>query len=86
MKRDLFKFFVLIFLMGIVGCGDKNMEEAQQEEPEEVQKLMLWSYYETEAQQEGLDKLVEGFNESQDKYQISWEYVPMTDFNKKLIF
>lgn len=86
MKRDLFKFFVLIFLMGIVGCGDKNMEEAQQEEPEEVQKLMLWSYYETEAQQEGLDKLVEGFNESQDKYQISWEYVPMTDFNKKLTF
>ena len=72
--------------MGIVGCGDKNMEEAQQEEPEEVQILMLWSYYETEVQQEGLDKLVEGFNESQDKYQISWEYVPMTDFNKKLTF
>lgn len=86
MKRDILKFFVLIFLMGFVGCGDKNMEETQEEETEEAQKLVLWSYYETEAQQEGMDKLVKGFNESQDKYELSWEYVPMADFTKKLTF
>lgn len=72
--------------MGLVGCGDKNMEEAQKEEAEETEKLMLWSYYETEEQQEGLDQLIEGFNESQDKYELFWEYVPMTDFTKKLTF
>lgn len=86
MKRDILKFFVLIFLMGFVGCGDKNMENTQEEETEEAQKLVLWFYYETEAQQEGMDKLVKGFNESQDKYELSWEYVPMADFTKKLTF
>lgn len=63
------------------GCGSTNMQEESAEAREE---LILWSYYETSAQQEGLDRLVEEFNDSQQKYQISWEYVPIADFTKAL--
>ena len=52
--------------------------------PDEKEQLLIWSYYETEAQANGLDKLTASFNESQDKYQVSWEYVPMTEFDKKI--
>ena len=52
--------------------------------PDEKEQLLIWSYYETEAQANGLDKLTASFNKSQDKYQVSWEYVPMTEFDKKI--
>ena len=72
----------LIFILAIIGCGKKESEEGITQE--EKEKLVIWSYYETEAQQDGLDWLVAEFNHSQDEYEISWEYVPMTDFTKKL--
>ena len=72
----------LIFLMTIAGCT-QNISE-KNETKNEREKLVIWSYYETEAQQQGLDWLVAGFNLSQDQYQASWEYVPMTDFTRKL--
>ena len=72
----------LIFILAITGCGKKESEEGITQE--EKEKLVIWSYYETEAQQDGLDWLVAEFNHSQDEYEISWEYVPMTDFTKKL--
>ena len=31
-----------------------------------------------------MDTLTQGFNDSQEKYQVMWEYVPMTEFSKKL--
>ena len=43
-------------------------------ESEEKEKLVLWSYYETDMQKTALDELVEGFNEYQDKYELVWEY------------
>lgn len=51
---------------------------------EERENLVLWSYYETRAQKEGLDYLVEEFNKSQQQYELSWEYIPMQDYVKKL--
>lgn len=73
----------VIFLMSLVcgGCGASRGGDEQNPEREE---LILWSYYETEAQQQGLDKLMKEFNGSQQKYEVSWEYVPMADFIKQL--
>ena len=77
-----------IVLMGIglvlvlTGCGTAGQKtDAQKNEKE---KLVIWSYYETDEQQDGLDWLVDNFNMSQDRIEASWEYVPMTDFTKKL--
>lgn len=88
-KRNMCRLVILFFMMGIMGCGgksDENLTETKSVKDEERQELVLWSYYETEAQRKGLDKLVEGFNESQKKYKISWEYVPMADFIRMLSF
>lgn len=71
-----------IFLLLLTGCSGEQGN--QDKEPDQKEKLVIWSYYETEAQKAGLDWLVEGFNNSQDQYEASWEYVPMTDFTKKL--
>lgn len=48
------------------------------------EQIVLWSYYETDAQTKALDELMEGFNLSQDQYEASWQYVPMTEFTRKL--
>ena len=55
----------LIFILAITGCGKKESEEGITQE--EKEKLVIWSYYETEAQQDGLDWLVAEFNHSQDE-------------------
>ncbi len=88
-KRNVCKLLLLFFMMGLIGCGGNGNENQETEEHGKRQKreeLTLWSYYETKAQQQGLDKLVRDFNESQENYQISWEYVPMADFVRNLSF
>jgi len=80
---------MLFFMMGLMGCGgksDDNSSDTEIVKNDKRQELILWTYYETEAQKKGLDKLVDGFNESQQQYKISWEYVPMADFIRALSF
>lgn len=67
--------------MLLCACAGRTEEKKTKTERE---PLILWSYYETDAQAQALDQLVNGFNESQDKYELSWENVPMTEFTKKL--
>lgn len=76
---------VIIFLsMALLyGCtrgggGERPTEETKAE------KIVIWAYYETQAQRDGLDTLIRDFNQSQNEYLASWEYVPMTGFNKGL--
>ncbi|WP_053983715.1 sugar ABC transporter substrate-binding protein [Niameybacter massiliensis] len=77
MKMSL---FLSIFL---VGCTTAKDIEVVTPEPQR-EKLVLWSYYETQAQKESLDLLIEEFNTIQEDYLLSWVYVPMTDFSKRL--
>lgn len=65
----------------LTGCGQQKETE---EEAIQREQLVLWSYFETDAQQEALDDLTSGFNLSQNTYEVSWEFVPMTEFTKKL--
>lgn len=48
------------------------------------EKIVIWSYFETQAQRQGMDELVRDFNQSQNFYEAEWEYVPMIGFNKSL--
>lgn len=70
---------MLLFLF--CGC---SIHTGEKEETPQREELVLWSYYETEAQHEGLDKLVAEFNASQWDYRLSWKYVPMSEFVKEL--
>lgn len=75
-------FWTLILVTTLLsGCQTKSEMETQDAQRDE---LTLWSYYETEAQIQGLNTLVEDYNASQDKFRLSWEYVPMTEFDRSI--
>ncbi len=65
------------------GCGRVSGKRIQ-EDAVKREELVIWSYFETQAQRQSLDYLTRDFNQSQNLYQASWEYVPMTGFNKRL--
>lgn len=91
MKRMRFLAAAMMLLFGLTGCGaaaggsgQKQTAEELETEPKEQEELVLWSYYETKAQKEGLDHLVDAFNDSQDRYHLTWKYVSMADYIKNL--
>ena len=47
-------------------------------------EVVIWDYFETDAQKEMMQSLVDGFNESQDEYEASHVYVPFADYEKQL--
>ncbi len=75
---------ILLCMSALMGCAPAESEEAEKEEGER-EEIVLWTYYETEMQKASMDELAAGFNESQEKYNLTWEYHgPVTEFNKRL--
>lgn len=74
---------VCICVLFCGGCG-REEDPVLQEPDAGREELVFWSYFETQAQRQGLDLLCRDFNQSQSRYHISWEYVPMTEFTKRL--
>lgn len=79
-KIKMLLWIALICLLS--GCGKNTETKAEKIKEKEV--LTIWCYYETEKQREAMDTLTQGFNQYQSRYQVIWEYVPMTEFAKKL--
>jgi multiple sugar transport system substrate-binding protein len=50
----------------------------------EVKEVVIWDYFETDAQKEMMQKLIDGFNSSQTQYKASHVYVPFADYEKQL--
>lgn len=48
------------------------------------QEVVIWDYFETDAQKEMMQSLIDGFNASQDEYEASHVYVPFADYEKQL--
>ncbi len=46
--------------------------------------VVIWDYFETDAQKAMMDTLINGFNESQDEFVASHVYVPFSDYEKQL--
>lgn len=47
-------------------------------------EVVIWDYFETDAQKQMMQSLVDGFNESQEEYEASHVYVPFADYEKQL--
>ena len=77
-------FLLMMLLVSVSGCGVTSKEKQEEIAAEKKEKLVIWAYYETQAQRSGLDELVKNFNQSQNQYEAEWEYVPMTGFVKGL--
>lgn len=78
-------FCILFSLIWLGGCGVQIRAPELPGQETGPREVVLWSYYETKQQKEGLDRLVEGFNNSQDEYMARWEYQgPSSEFKKLL--
>ena len=78
-------FCILFSLICLGGCGVQIRAPELPGQETGPREVVLWSYYETKQQKEGLDRLVEGFNNSQDEYMARWEYQgPSSEFKKLL--
>lgn len=47
-------------------------------------EVVIWDYFETDAQKEMMQTLIDGFNASQDEYVATHTYVPFADYEKQL--
>ncbi len=47
-------------------------------------EVVIWDYFETDAQKAMMQSLLDGFNASQDTYTASHVYVPFSDYEKQL--
>ncbi len=80
----------------MVGCGSSSGESATTDASAsnatttetassgEKQEVVIWDYFETDAQKEMMKTLIDGFNASQDQYVASHTYVPFADYEKQL--
>ena len=83
---------VITGMLLLAGCGltakveteEQAVKETEEKNDDGREKIVIWSYYETQAQRQGMDELMRDFNQSQNVYQAEWEYIPMIGFNKSL--
>ena len=64
-----------------------DTEEAAPDKEEasgEKKEVVIWDYFETDAQKEMMQKLIDGFNSSQEEFTASHTYVPFADYEKQL--
>lgn len=57
---------------------------AMAEAPEDRIEVMIWDYFETDAQRAMIQWIMDGFNESQDVYYATHEYVPFANYKTQL--
>lgn len=63
----------------VLACGTMTLAEG-----DDRVKIVIWDYFETDAQREMMDWLLTGFNESQDTYYATHEYVPFANYKTQL--
>ena len=87
-------------LLGSVGCAQQSSNEpaantgnqsgsntqttTQSETKKEKKAVVIWDYFETDAQKQMMQTLIDGFNASQDDFVASHVYVPFSDYEKQL--
>lgn len=59
-------------------------ETAATTETAEKKEVVIWDYFETDAQKQMMQSLIDGFNASQDEFAASHAYVPFADYEKQL--
>lgn len=50
----------------------------------ETKEVVIWDYFETDAQKEMMQALIDGFNSSQSEFTATHTYVPFADYQKQL--
>ncbi len=74
-------------MTGCSGGGNSSGGSAggdKQEASGGKESVVIWDYFETDAQKNMMQDMIDGFNESQDKYEASHVYVIFVDFEMEM--
>ena len=66
------------------GNASQDSGADSQESAGGKESVVIWDYFETDAQKNMMQDMIDGFNESQDQYEASHVYVPFADYEKQL--
>lgn len=73
----------------LAGCGGDNKASSggsgSAKDSGEVQELQFWGWWSSEARKPYIQEMVDGFNESQDKYHVTYVDIPFGDIFTKNI-
>lgn len=100
MKKALAFLITVVLFGGLsVGCSQEASSSGttnqgasasesdptnQDKKSTEQKEVVIWDYFETDAQKAMMQTLIDGFNSSQDQYVASHVYVPFADYEKQL--
>lgn len=71
-------------VLGTAAVGSLLAMSAVSVQAAEKKEVVIWDYFETDAQKEMITEIIDGFNASQDEYVASHVYVPFSDYEKQL--
>lgn len=84
-KKIVSALLCLTVAAGVVtGCGSGNSPEESKKTSGGKEEVVIWDYFETDAQKTMMQDMIDGFNSSQDQYEASHVYVPFADYEKQL--
>ena len=88
-KKIVSALLCLTMVAGLVtGCsgGNKSSSDSSADKKADggKEEVVIWDYFETDAQKSMMESMIEGFNSSQDQYEASHVYVPFADYEKQL--
>lgn len=67
----------------LIGCSSSTSTEQTKVDSSEKTKLTVWHYWDGQQQQKAMENLANKFNSSQDKIEVSVEFVPRTELTKQ---
>lgn len=91
MKKKIAALFLATTMAASVlaGCGDDGKSSSEKngdaKSNGEVQELEFWGWWSSEARKPYIQEMVDGFNESQDKYHVTYVDIPFGDIFTKNI-
>lgn len=71
-------------LLAGCGSGSSGGDSGDSGSSGGKKEVVIWDYFETDAQKQMMEDLINDFNSSQDEYVASHTYVPFADYEKQL--
>lgn len=82
--RKLILAMLALLIAGVAFANGTQDKAAGAAAAGEKKTVTIWCYWENTHQQETLAQLCKAYNETQDKVEVSFKYIPFADFKKQL--
>lgn len=84
-KVALVAAVMALMLVTLTGCGGGSKSDSSKADSGDKTELRFWGWWSSEARKPYLEEMVKDYNESQDKYHVTYEDIPFGDIFTKNI-